>query len=279
MKRKFLAAKVNINQNIFNDDVEYLISLIPKAILQKPILKKARSKWTWEFTEINKEADAPNILHGYFVKSRNEKKLGKDGEKTFYYDLPYPAAYQSFFLYDSENEILVFEETGDINRDEFINAFSRIIYNARAEIGEIVIEVVPIKQVLYDKILEIEYLTKIEFDLIHPNLVPKDAYKDLSDIIRNEQATRLKTVLENSEGLNKEGNIIQSGLRMVSNGYGKVNAYGFSRVASKKKTKKKFQKFKSRDSVEAVHIDNDADPEHTIGVLKEFALRIRNLLL
>lgn len=40
MRKKFLAAKVNINQNIFNSNVKDLISFIPQTIILKPELKK-----------------------------------------------------------------------------------------------------------------------------------------------------------------------------------------------------------------------------------------------
>ncbi|MEK3736022.1 MULTISPECIES: hypothetical protein [Paenibacillus] len=279
MRKKFLAAKVNINQNIFNSNVKDLISFIPQTIILKPELKKKNSKWTWKFIDIHSLEDDENTLYGYFVKSRREKKLGIDGDKTREYELPFLAAYQSFFIYDGNREILVFEETSDISRDEFTSAFARIIHDTNLLIGELVIEVIPQKDVVYNQILRMDVLTKIEFDLVHPNFIDKDAYRDLKDIIRNEQATRLKTTLENVDGLNKDGKMIHSGLEMVSSGYGKVNAYGYSRVASRtKKTRKSFHKFKSRDNVEMTYVDEEADQKTKIDTLRGFVNKIASLL-
>lgn len=132
------------------------------------------------------------------------------------------------------------------------------------------------------KLSDIEVLTKIEFDLIHPNPIHHDSYKDLDDIIKKEQATRLKTTLENKNGLNKEGQFIQSGIEMVSKGYGDVSAYGYSRVDTygKKRGKRKRKKsFKSRDEVQMTHTDKEITKEELIPKLKEFAERITNMLL
>ncbi|MGM1050265.1 MAG: hypothetical protein ACQEXX_29665 [Bacillota bacterium] len=280
MRRKFLAAKVNINEGIFNLDVQYLISLIPKVILAYPELKSNRSSWAWCFGEL--ETDEKQLfVWGNFVKKRNEKKLIYNGSKTEYHEIP-NAAYQSFFLYNTQTEILVFEETGDINRNDFMKAFERIIYIGHIEIGEISVQLIPLKDVMKTKIGQIEVLTKIEFDLIHPNPIHHDSYKDLDDIIKKEQATRLKTTLENQNGLNKDGKFIQSGIEMVSKGYGDVNAYGYSRVdtfGKRKGKRKKHQKVRSKDEVQMTYADKNVDRKELIPRLKEFAKRISNLLL
>lgn len=257
-----------------------MISLIPDVILSYPKYKTNRSTWEWCFGELETDDDKV-FIWGNFVKNRNEERLIYSGSKTEPFLIP-NLAKQSFFLYNSKTEILIFEETGDINRETFIDAFQHIIYNGHAEIGEISIKLIPLKDVMRSKLSDIEVLTKIEFDLIHPNPIHHDSYKDLDDIIKKEQATRLKTTLENKNGLNKEGQFIQSGIEMVSKGYGDVSAYGYSRVDTygKKRGKRKRKKsFKSRDEVQMTHTDKEITKEELIPKLKEFAERITNMLL
>lgn len=278
MKRRFLAAKVNINQNIFSSDLDSLIELIADAIKAKKVLKSSRSKWTWKFTDINEYKDYSKwYITANFAKSRKESKTIVDGDKTDIYEIPKPVGYLSYFFYDVINEILIFEETGDIQREQFIDAFERIIFNSNMSIGKIEIKLIPKKDVVRDKIMKMEHLTKIEFDLIPPNMIPKDTYKDLGDILNKEKALRLKTVLENQDGLNKDGLMVKSGIEMVQNGYGEVKAYGYSRVKSKKRIRKEHHTFKSKDSIEMMQIDRNKS-ENLPGLLEKFRQHVYNIL-
>ncbi|WFR64294.1 hypothetical protein P9222_09035 [Paenibacillus amylolyticus] len=280
MKRKFLAAKVNINEGIFSDDVNYLIRLIPEVILSYPELHSNRSPWVWCFGELETDKER-KVIWGNFVKKRNDQILIYEGSKASYQDIENVAC-QSFFLYNSETEILVFEETGDINRESFMSAFERIIYKGHIEIGEISVQLVPLKSVIKSKIDDIEVLTKIEFDLIHPNPIHHDSYKDLDDIIKKEQATRLKTTLENQNGLNKEGPFIQSGIEMVSKGYGDVNAFGYSRVQTygkRKRIRKNQQRVRSKDEVQMTFAEKDIEKNELVSKLTTFAKKISSMLL
>ncbi|MEN2467642.1 hypothetical protein [Ornithinibacillus sp. FSL M8-0202] len=278
MKRKFVAAKVNINQNIFSNELESLIELIADAIKAKKVLKSSRSKWTWKFTDIKEDKDETKwYITANFVKSRIESKMIVDGDKTDLYKIPKPVAYLSYFFYDVNNEILIFEETGDIQREHFIDAFERIIFQSNLKIGKIEVKLIPKEDSVRDQIMSMEHLTKIEFDLIPPNMIPKDAYKDLGDILNKEKALRLKTVLENEDGLNKDGLMVKSGIEMVQNGYGEVKAYGYSRVKSKRGTRKKQHTFKSKDSIEMVQVERTKSDNIT-GLLEKFRQRVYNIL-
>jgi hypothetical protein len=280
MRRKFIAAKVNINGGIFSANLQTLIQLIPEAIKSYPFFQNGKQSWKWSFAEIG-SSNEDTIVFGYFVKSRKERKLVLKGDKTEYFEIPDPAAYRSFFIYQYVDEILVFEETSQITREDFVFAFEKLIYNSKYEINEIAVKLLPIKEVIYKEIEKMEVLTKIEFDLVHSNPISGDTYKDLDDIIHKERATKLKAVLENPNGLNKNGSMITSGIEMASHGYGGVNAYGYSRVASRgkgKKTRKVSQKFKSRDSVHMTHVDREIGEGDLISKLKDFALAVKNLL-
>ncbi|MFD1850974.1 hypothetical protein D8M05_17100 [Oceanobacillus bengalensis] len=113
--------------------------------------------------------------------------------------------------------------------------FEELIYKANIEIGEVIIKLIPIKDKIYERITEMDVLTKVEFDLIPPNFHGKDTFKSLDDIIQESNATRMKTSVENQDGLNKNGLLIKEGVEKVSNAYGDVKAYGYNNVPSRSK--------------------------------------------
>ncbi|MDX5476222.1 MAG: hypothetical protein LPK00_11870 [Bacillaceae bacterium] len=282
MKRKFLAAKVNINGNIFNQNVKELILEIPTAIKSNHILKSRKSSWAWQFADVLEfNHENKQLLSGNFVKARREFRTVVEDGKTKQYEIPYQVAYPSFFIYDPVSEVLVFEETGDIQRNHFIDAFERIIFEANVTIGKIEVKLIPRKEELYKRIMEIEILTKIEFDLIHPNFYYKEEYEDLSEIIKREKATRMKTSLENEKGLNKEGFIIKNGIEMVGQGYGEVKASGFNNVPSRRKgkSKRKVMGFKSRDSIEMTHVEKNLSEKDFKNTMGTFLNKIINILV
>lgn len=278
MDRKFLAAKVNINGNIFSPNASELIELIPEAIKAGKIYKSKSSTWDWEFTDLEEiNYQDYKILKGNFTKSRKETKRVVKDQKIELFEIPDKVAYPSLFIYDPITEILVFEETGDIQRQHFIDAFEKLVYQSNYAIGKIDVNLITKKDELYHKIMEIEVLTKIEFELIPPNMIDKDTYKDLSDIIKKEKATRLKTSLENDRGLNKHGNLIQNGIEMVSTGYGEVKAYGFNELPSRRKGKKKRERkvYKSRDSVEIITEKKATSEDALVGKLSKFLQKVK----
>ncbi|MBA2943195.1 hypothetical protein HZF08_33535 [Paenibacillus sp. CGMCC 1.16610] len=281
MRRKFLAAKVNINSAIYSSNVNELIELLPITILNYPEWKIGKSKWVWRFSELGKN-EKEEIVFGDFIKTRYEKKLiyNAASGKTEWFALPEPSAYKSFFVYNYVSEILVFEENSNVSREDFIEAFENVIYNGNMNVGAISVQLLSIKEVIKSEIAKMEYLTKIEFNLIHPNPISDDTYKDLDDIITKEKATKLKTTLENPNGLNKDGKFIQSGIEMVSKGYGGVNAYGYSRQKTygTRKEKRVPMKYKSRDSVQMTHADKDISQAALTSKLRDFAVAVKNLL-
>jgi hypothetical protein len=281
MRKRYLAAKVNINSAIYSPNVKDLIDLIPVAILTYPEWRIGRSKWVWRFSELKQENEK-KIIHGNLIKTRFEYKnvYNKEIKKTEKVKID-DAAYESYFLYNYETEILIFEENSQVKREEFIIAFEKVVFNSSIDVGEISVQLLPSKNEIRSEIESMEVLTKIEFNLIHPNFVPDEAYKDLDDILHKEQATKMKTTLENPHGLNKNGKMIQSGIDMVSKGYGGVNAYGFSRVrtyGNRRKMKKSPLKFRSRDTVHMIHTDEELEKSILVSKLTQFAATIKNML-
>jgi len=275
---RFIAAKVNINENIFSADKEELIESIPGSIKSGNKLEK--NSWTWEFTDVVPVSEGDQkYVYGHLVKSRYETVNVVDGDKTVNYEIPKPVANMGRFLYQAKNEILIFEES-PLNRQEFIEAFGDLIHNNNISVGEVKITFIPIKSKVIKEIKSIEVLTKIEFDIIPPNMIQKKTFKGLNDIINDENATRMKTTFENENGLNKEGEFIEEGIEMVSNAYGEVKAYGHNLEprSNRKGNKKVKKRFLSRDSIHLREINVD-NKEVLLSKLKRFAIDMRNVLL
>lgn len=201
------------------------------------------------------------------------------GTKQLIFQIPKPVANKGRFLYQVKNEVLIFEE-GELNRNEFIQGFQELIFSNNLKIGEVVINFIPIKAEIIKEIKSIEVLTKIEFDIIPPNMIEKKTFKGLNDIIKDENATRMKAVFENKNGLNKDGEFIEEGIEMVSNAYGEVKAYGhnFAPRSSRKGTKKIRARYFSQDSIHIRKI-NTNDDKQLVTKLKEFALDMVKVLL
>lgn len=279
-RSRFLAAKVNINANIFSANMKELIPLIPDAILKKPEIKK--NSWTWKFRDLKEfHDDGTRYIYGNLGKSRQEVVTVDEGDKTGIYTIPKPVASNSQFLYDSNSEILIFEETGKIGRDDFIEMFERLVFQSNINIGEIKVTLIPIKEIVYKEIMSIDLLTRIEFDFIPPNFMGKKDFKSLHQIIKDENATRMKTIFENDKGLNKEGDFIKEGIEMVSHSYGEVKASGFNYVPSRSKRKKTVKKKTGYNSKNSIHMRyiKEKDDEKRVSALKQFILDIKHLFL
>lgn len=276
-KAKFIAAKVNINENIFSPNKEELINSIPDSIKNNKGLQK--NSWTWKFTDVSTFSEfGHDFIYGHLVKSRYESVNVVDGDKTTNYEIPKPVANKGRFLYLVKNEILIFEE-GALERQEYISAFADLIYSNNIQIGEIVIKFIPIKGEVLKEIRSIEVLTKIEFDVIPPNMIEKKTFKGLNDIIKDENATRMKTTFENDKGLNKDGDFINEGIEMVASAYGEVKAYGhnYEPRGNRPGKKKVKARYFSRDSIHLRKIPTK-DENELLSKLKRFALDMINTL-
>jgi hypothetical protein len=279
-RSKFIAAKVNLNENIFSENKEELINAIPESIKSKRDYQ--RNSWTWKFADVvplKNNDGVEEFIYGHLVKSRFESVNVVDGDKTESYQIPKPVANTGIFLYHIKNEVLIFEEA-QLDRNEFIIAFQELVLRNNYKIGEVVINFIPDKTEIVKEIEAIDILTKIEFDFIPPNMIEKKTYKGLNDIIKDENATRMKASFENDNGLNKDGEFIGEGIEMVSNTYGTVKAYGHDLVPrSKRKGNKKVQKrFFSKDSIQQRKLST-TDVDELKSRLKDFAYDMIKLLL
>ncbi|MCG3793631.1 hypothetical protein CN543_28845 [Bacillus toyonensis] len=271
---KFIAAKVNIHENIFSENVEDLIRLIPHAILKKPEILQGDYRWKiTETSEINE--DGRTFIYGDLVRSQFESVEVLEGDNLIDYPIP-DRAYTSRFVYEPISEVLIFEETSKIRRDDFTKIFEKLIQQSDIQIGEVVISYINKTEDLVKKILALDVLTKIEFEFIHPNFHKKETFRSLADILTEENAKKMKLNLENEKGLNKDGQTINQGLEMISL-YGEAKATGYNELPSRsqKHTRKKKQpKLIRIDSRESVHTENMS--EKSEGELKQ---KLRGFLL
>ncbi|MBJ7956825.1 hypothetical protein JDS77_03670 [Bacillus cereus group sp. N28] len=255
---KFIASKINIHENIFSENVEELIRLIPIAISKKPEILDGNYKWI--ITETNEIIeDGKNFIYGNLVMSRFESVKVLDGDELKEHPIP-GRAYTSRFVYEPTSEILIFEETSKIRRDDFIKIFAQLIQQSDFQIGEVIITFINQTEDLIKQIKSLDVLTKIEFEFIHPNFHGRKTFKSLSDIIREENANKMKLHLENEKGLNKEGETINAGLEMIET-YGEAKATGHNNLPSRKErqTKNKAIHIDSRDSVYMTNISEKSE--------------------
>lgn len=288
MDRKFLLAKVNINGNIFNDDYHELIKLIPETFTSGYSYKGKRSSiWTWEFGEIETfMLNNVSFYRGFFTRSRELEIISNQEGKLLKDTIP-KVSHPSFFLYEPISELLLFEETGDIPRKDFINAFESFVYSANFKIGKIEIKLIANKDEVFAKVFGMDNITKVEFDLVYPNgLIDNKAFKDLENFIKEQNSTRVKVTLENGKGLDKNGMIIQGGTEMVSQGYGDVKAYGYDEITEelpprskrKKKKRKKQKKYNSKDSIFLTKINKVFNKKESSDYLAKFIMKAKSII-
>ncbi|MFB5190455.1 hypothetical protein [Alicyclobacillus fastidiosus] len=249
--KKFIAAKVNINENIFTGKLDDLVSRIPTAIESRKHFKGRT--WRWQFLDVKRTEHG--LVYGNLSKARDERRTVATESFTTGYAEIKDATYNSFFVYDPKNEILMFHENGRIDRDTFIHYWARLVYQGDPSIGDIIIIPFPVEEDLKLKVKGMEVLTRIEFEIIPPNMIKRKTLGSMRHLVQDANSTKTKYIAENKkEGLNKDGPLIDSGLEMVKNAYGYVKATGYDTFTTKGrggkvKVTKTPRIFRSRDSV------------------------------
>ncbi|MGZ0084542.1 hypothetical protein ACWNXI_02900 [Caldibacillus thermoamylovorans] len=290
MEKKFILAKVNISSNIFEPDYRKLIHLIPDAMRSGFVYRSRKGKYEWEFAEIKEyEIYGLRFISGKFTKSSPlDYKVNING-KVLNEIIPKESKI-SFFVYEPENELLFFEENSQIQREEFLTSFKNFIFNADYRIGKIEINTIPVKKELEYIISNIQKITSIEFDLVKANgLIEEEDLNSFDRLLEINKSNRIKLRLENSkDGIDKNSEIIQDGIKLASKGYGHVNVSGEnefeitslpprseSRGRKRKGIRKEKIRFKSKDHVEKIQISEDT-PEQ--GIINKLAKGIIDFL-
>lgn len=225
MSRYIYAAKININQNIFYSNFDSLIPLIGEAILnyKDKIYETKTLKWT--FVDVKKiQLDSEEYITGKLCKVRKkvvERRYDDDMHDTYWEDET-NKAYENIFLYDEKSEIIVFEDTYEIDKKTFIEKFERLCYLINPTIGEIKIKLYP-KSADIDKILaEINKIYYAKFNIIPANYTSKNGFKKLDEALKEEKISEINVTLKNKEGeiSKEEDTVFSQCVNMVKNAYG-----------------------------------------------------------
>lgn len=271
-KRTFYFAKINIHGNIFSPDLEDLIAIhIPRVIKEVNTIKL--SSYNWSFTDL-KEINILNslIIHGNVTKSKHAKQKIKDGKKTYEKRSDDELAETAYFVYDLNNEILVFETNSKITIDAFITFFTRLL-SQDTIIGEVIIKPIPIQYEIIKQLLSFDKVTQISFELIHPNPGKKE-FNSYNELIHGANLKKLDITMSNTEEgikLSDQNNndvtnpIITDGIDLVERGYGEIDIIGENYTSTlsrknKKKTQTKKRKFSSKKSIKKLstyELEND----------------------
>lgn len=265
MKRKIYGAKININQNIFHSSYEELIPLIGQAVLKDTNIELdlKNSKWTLIKTRkiiIEDKTYISGVLCKV-IKCTSEKKYDNAIRNT-YTASNLNLAHESVFLLDSYNEIIVFEETANISRHDFIDKFARLCYRIDPTIGELKIKLYP-KTIDIDNIVEdMEKIYYAKFNIIPANHRSSKGFLKLDSVLKDENIGELNIVLKNKDGNIKksENTLFNQCLEMVK------KAYGNFRISSKNKNREDKKDINSDEFVYHKIIDGEPSEDETNSI-------------
>lgn len=272
-KRDIYAAKVNINQNIFNHNIEELIPLIGKAIMNSKGKKYEEKLLKWVFTEVQKIniGDSEYII-GKLCKIRkgtSVKKFDEIKHKNFM-DNEINLSYESVFLFDNKSELLIFEETSDIDKDKFIRVFEKLCYICDQTLGEIIIKFFPNSKTIEEYLSKLDRIYIAKFKIIPANFKSSRGFKKLDCMLKEENIREVDIVLKNKDGniLTHIDSFFYQCLEMVKSAYGNFILSGRD-IESKRKIK--------IDSEYTIHKRNINYNENLIEYTSEFHILIREV--
>lgn len=270
MKRSFYLAKVNINENIFYNEFQKLIPQIGEALIEGngiEFIAKKSSNIVWVFSKIKKvNMDDKEYITGVLnkIKKIQEEKKWNYKENESY---PYKnelVTYESMFLYDSQKELLVFEEINEISKEKFVEIFPKLCYKINSTIGNLKVELYP-KEIDVDKsINSLESITYAKFSIIPANYTAYDGFKKLDDRMKSEEMEELDITMRNLKQIKtNEGTLFYEALSMVKRGYGNFKIKGRDIISKKIKT------IKSLDFIYHKSVDESLDEKEVLNECKK----------
>jgi hypothetical protein len=290
-RRVFFAAKINVHENIFSQDLEKIIyEHIPRVILQSSAPIKVNT-WNWSFTDVESlDFIGKNILVGNITKSKIVKQKVRIGTKTLKKSTENEIAHTAFFVYDPFTEILAHEVTGAITKNDFMKLFAQLL-SSDPYVGDVRVISIPVPQKIRTELLLIENITEIKFDLIHPNPGKKE-FNTYQRLIKDSSSTELSVKLSNPRGIkvkseetnpvstNEFVDSIEDGIYLVESGYGTVGVKGFNEVqipGKRKKfiTKKKTKRFSSSNSYQQIKTD-ETDHSKLVNRIIQFIKNVKD---
>lgn len=230
MKLKFYGSKLNINANIFNQNVEEIKKeLIPKRIIsfnesskdESVTIGDSKIKWTIA----NVKCLGKNLISADIVKVFKSSIEQLLGSKTINKEIE--EANKVHFYYYVNDEILLMQSSKEINYKLATLVFKKII-SQDVNIGEVVLEPI-IKSLKFKDQLLKSFIRKLKVEYITPN-DPK-TLDSFADILIDNNANKGVLELENQKnGIKKFENnkepskIIKEAIELNDLGYGHITA-------------------------------------------------------
>ncbi|MGN7169104.1 hypothetical protein ACTHSJ_24900 [Paenibacillus cellulositrophicus] len=199
MKKLFYAAKINVHENIFNQNLQEIIRVhIPKAILAMPTIRI--NSFNLSFTDVMETIhDGHKLIIGNITRSKHTSQKVRIGSSTNFVKSEYELAKTSFFVYHPEHEIITYEVNSSITDNDFRSFFTAILSRDNS-IGEVVIKTIPEPFKIRAEIQAMQTVTTVHFHLIHPN-PGKDAFNLYNQIIQDNKLKELEIKMNNDKGL------------------------------------------------------------------------------
>ncbi|MBN8434690.1 hypothetical protein JF536_11345 [Priestia flexa] len=282
--RRFHIAKINISQNIFSQNLNDLISIhIPRVIMNPETLRI--NSWNWSFTDVEQtKINNIELITGNVTKSKKMKQKIKDGSHTREKQLDHETAMTSFFIYEPQSELLVYEVTGSITSDQFIQLFTKLL-SRDVYVGAVVIKPLTKPFHIKEAIYTFDKVTQIEFNLIHPNPF-KEEFNLYQDIIDANNLKHLNIEMENRDGIKIQDDdaksnftpTIENGIALVEKGYGDIQVKGFNEIVVKGKKKNKITKKKksfSSAKSQLIHKTKENSKPNLLKELLSFILSVK----
>ncbi|MHC9536895.1 hypothetical protein ACVQ8P_03735 [Dellaglioa sp. BT-FLS60] len=254
MAQKFYGSKININGNIFNQNVkEIKMSLIPEKIKQydnknkenRFIKQKSNQNskiQNIEWTLANIVQISDDILSGDIVKKFQrsiEQLVGARTQKTFRDE-----AEKVHFFYFIETEILLCQTKTDISYEEAFEHFKMLLDHNDEQIGYLNIQLLT-RVDEFETELFSDTIQKIKLNYVVPN--DPDTLNSISDILLDNNASTGKFEIENKEkgikSYEQDGSkskLVLNLLEIMKKGFGSIEARIGNRRHSKSIKSKEF---------------------------------------
>ncbi|MBO0485950.1 hypothetical protein [Vagococcus fluvialis] len=270
---KFYVAKLNVNGNIFVDPID-LDNIIEKKIPNHLLKFKSESdldlsyidkldgsKWgLYDVKEINGQE---RIIYGNLVRTvEMERNLLDDNVLT---EDKVPFSYFSKFFYVVEKEYLIFQSTTNINYEDFLIYFKKMMEfdNGISEIGEIELILLTKTDEIEDILLK-KLITKLDFYFVQPN--NRRNFNKIQDIFNESNSKKGNVTLENSEGLkttegtdkDKLTDNVKEIVELTNNGYGSINMSYKNNREDKKVINISSENYKITDSTSEKQLETES---------------------
>ncbi|MEK4145915.1 hypothetical protein NST02_02370 [Robertmurraya sp. FSL W8-0741] len=231
-KHHLYAAKLSINQNLFSYPLN-----ITKAHFKKGIATSekffSKYKSLWNFIDVTPlEIDEKLMIAGRVLRAKDEitsivdtnvVQITKNSVEN--------VAKWSNFLFDYQNEIVVFEERkGRISRNQFIEVFTQMIERNAFELGELKYELLPNASDLKKELKNLKKINYAKFHLIPANWDDDEEFNDLDEELKNLKSREaVHEYIAHESGLNPESKLFRKPVNMTLAGYGHFDVRGKDR--------------------------------------------------